>query len=54
VALLDDAKNGSFITWTGRGMEFKLIDPEEVTFIMTASFAEVLNHRGSTHVIVLP
>ncbi|OQV22940.1 putative ETS translocation variant 4 [Hypsibius exemplaris] len=30
VALLDDSKNGSFITWTGRGMEFKLIDPEEV------------------------
>ncbi|KAJ8415090.1 hypothetical protein AAFF_G00007880 [Aldrovandia affinis] len=30
VTLLDDPANGHFITWTGRGMEFKLIEPEEV------------------------
>ncbi|XP_035250673.1 ETS translocation variant 5-like isoform X2 [Anguilla rostrata] len=30
VTLLDDPTNGHCITWTGRGMEFKLIDPEEV------------------------
>ncbi|KAL1022199.1 hypothetical protein UPYG_G00023440 [Umbra pygmaea] len=30
VTLLDDQANRHFITWTGRGMEFKLIDPEEV------------------------
>ncbi|XP_077170279.1 ETS translocation variant 4 isoform X3 [Paroedura picta] len=30
VALLDDPSNSHFISWTGRGMEFKLIEPEEV------------------------
>lgn len=30
VTLLDDPNNGHFIAWTGRGMEFKLIEPEEV------------------------
>ncbi|XP_023212801.1 uncharacterized protein LOC111615620 [Centruroides sculpturatus] len=30
VALLDDPANSNFIAWTGRGMEFKLIEPEEV------------------------
>ena len=30
VALLDDPSNSSFIAWTGRGLEFKLIEPEEV------------------------
>ncbi|RXM96116.1 ETS translocation variant 4 [Acipenser ruthenus] len=30
VALLDDPSNAHFIAWTGRGMEFKLIEPEEV------------------------
>ncbi|XP_035228429.1 ETS translocation variant 1-like [Stegodyphus dumicola] len=31
VSLLDDpSTNGNFISWTGRGMEFKLIEPEEV------------------------
>lgn len=30
VALLDDPQNAHFIAWTGRGMEFKLIEPEEV------------------------
>lgn len=31
VALLDDPSNASFIAWTGRGLEFKLIEPEEVS-----------------------
>lgn len=31
VTLLDDPVNGHFIAWTGRGMEFKLIEPEEVS-----------------------
>ncbi|KAK0163300.1 hypothetical protein PV327_006997 [Microctonus hyperodae] len=30
VTLLDDPANAPCITWTGRGMEFKLIEPEEV------------------------
>ncbi|XP_067843946.1 ETS translocation variant 5-like [Heptranchias perlo] len=30
VTLLDDPSNSHFIAWTGRGMEFKLIEPEEV------------------------
>ncbi|XP_014741017.1 PREDICTED: ETS translocation variant 4 [Sturnus vulgaris] len=30
VALLDNPSNSHFIAWTGRGMEFKLIEPEEV------------------------
>ena len=30
IALLDDPANCGAITWTGRGMEFKLIEPEEV------------------------
>ncbi|KAG8255843.1 ETS translocation variant 1 [Homalodisca vitripennis] len=30
VALLDDPSNASCIVWTGRGMEFKLVEPEEV------------------------
>ncbi|XP_013404451.1 ETS translocation variant 1-like [Lingula anatina] len=30
VALLDDPSNTPFIAWTGRGLEFKLIEPEEV------------------------
>ncbi|NXS38127.1 ETV5 protein, partial [Pomatostomus ruficeps] len=29
VTLLDDPANAHFIAWTGRGMEFKLIEPEE-------------------------
>ncbi|XP_010145217.1 PREDICTED: ETS translocation variant 5-like, partial [Eurypyga helias] len=28
VTLLDDPANAHFIAWTGRGMEFKLIEPE--------------------------
>ncbi|XP_077993728.1 ETS translocation variant 1-like isoform X1 [Glandiceps talaboti] len=30
VALLEDPSNANFIAWTGRGLEFKLIEPEEV------------------------
>ena len=30
VALLENPANTSFIAWTGRGLEFKLIEPEEV------------------------
>ena len=30
VTLLDDPTNTGAISWTGRGMEFKLIEPEEV------------------------
>ena len=33
VALLDDPGNAHFIAWTGRGMEFKLIEPEEVCLV---------------------
>lgn len=30
VALLDDENNNNCIAWTGRGLEFKLLEPEEV------------------------
>ena len=30
MALLEEPSNQNFITWTGRGLEFKLLDPEEV------------------------
>ncbi|XP_022104304.1 ETS translocation variant 1-like isoform X2 [Acanthaster planci] len=30
VTLLEDPANGGFIAWTGHGLEFKLIEPEEV------------------------
>jgi len=33
VTLLDDPNNASCIVWTGRGMEFKLVEPEEVSTI---------------------
>ena len=31
VTLLDNPGNAHFIAWTGRNMEFKLIEPEEVS-----------------------
>lgn len=31
LTLLDNPANGNLIIWTGRNMEFKLIDPEEVS-----------------------
>ena len=34
IALLEDPANCAAITWTGRGMEFKLIEPEEVYLII--------------------
>ena len=30
LALLEDGLNGAIIVWTGKGLEFKLIEPEEV------------------------
>lgn len=30
VALLDDPGSAACIAWTGRGLEFKLVEPEEV------------------------
>lgn len=43
LALLNDPANQSAIVWTGRGMEFKLIEPEEVrfNFIMLTRFLKV-------------
>lgn len=38
VALLDDPSNSHFIAWTGRGMEFKLIEPEEVLTSLNVTF----------------
>lgn len=31
VTLLDNPSNSHFIAWTGRGLEFKLVEPEEVS-----------------------
>ncbi|NXX05852.1 ETV5 protein, partial [Larus smithsonianus] len=36
VTLLDDPANAHFIAWTGRGMEFKLIEPEELGLVWVA------------------
>lgn len=48
VALLDDPGNAHFIAWTGRGMEFKLIEPEEVSFCgKVSSFRASALGRGS-------
>jgi len=33
IALLENPANTSFIAWTGRGLEFKLIEPEEVSIV---------------------
>lgn len=41
VALLDDPTNSHFIAWTGRGMEFKLIEPEEVKPISILRLSEL-------------
>lgn len=30
LALLEDGINGTIIIWTGKGLEFKLVEPEEV------------------------
>lgn len=38
VTLLDDPANAHFIAWTGRGMEFKLIEPEEVRELLPWSW----------------
>lgn len=35
MSLLDDPSNASCIVWTGRGTEFKLVEPEEVSMIST-------------------
>lgn len=32
VALLDDPGSTACIAWTGRGLEFKLVEPEEVCY----------------------
>ena len=37
LALLNDPANQAAIVWTGRGMEFKLIEPEEVSFLTNIS-----------------
>ena len=45
VALLDDPSNSHFIAWTGRGMEFKLIEPEEVRNTHTSANKHTHTHR---------
>jgi ets translocation variant 1 len=42
VALLDDPSNSHFIAWTGRGMEFKLIEPEEVGLVVLVGKIDML------------
>lgn len=34
VALLDDPSSAACIAWTGRGLEFKLVEPEEVMYVV--------------------
>jgi hypothetical protein len=40
LALLEDGLNGTIIVWTGKGLEFKLVEPEEVR-----------NHRSTKHIV---
>ena len=47
VTLLDDPANGHFIAWTGRGMEFKLIEPEEVSWKCLNIFLLLMNLTDS-------
>ena len=42
VTLLDDPANATFIAWTGRGLEFKLIEPEEVHAIFSFVFVSFI------------
>lgn len=42
VTLLDDPANAHFIAWTGRGMEFKLIEPEEVSLGVSGTFLLIM------------
>ena len=49
LALLNDPANQAAIVWTGRGMEFKLIEPEEVISITMTS----RNGSNSFLVIIL-
>lgn len=46
VALLDDPGNAHFIAWTGRGMEFKLIEPEEVSLNCKRPFFSSIKDGG--------
>ena len=41
IALLEDPTNCAAITWTGRGMEFKLIEPEEVRVDFKSIFPRI-------------
>lgn len=35
LALLEDGLNGTIIVWTGKGLEFKLVEPEEVKKVIS-------------------
>lgn len=48
VALLDDPGNAHFIAWTGRGMEFKLIEPEEVSSLREGVLLQSVSSPGWT------
>lgn len=48
VALLDDPSNSHFIAWTGRGMEFKLIEPEEVRVFFPSVFDKEVTQDKKT------
>lgn len=52
VTLLDDPANGHFIAWTGRGMEFKLIEPEEVSWkCLNHFFVDELDRFSYNHLL---
>jgi hypothetical protein len=38
LALLEDGINGTIIIWTGKGLEFKLVEPEEVNYSFVLFF----------------
>jgi hypothetical protein len=43
LALLEDGLNGPIIIWTGKGLEFKLVEPEEVDPIKKKFFFFLIN-----------
>jgi len=53
IALLENPANTSFIAWTGRGLEFKLIEPEEVSNTNLQLICDLKQHKSYFYAITL-
>lgn len=49
LTLLDNPANGHLIVWTGRNMEFKLIDPEEVSLCQSHERKDMRNEEQDVY-----